>query len=82
MKWQKNLVETKIPQTIERELSATEITNILDKDFKIKIINMLMELEKNNQVLREDFKKEIETLKNTVSEIKHAMVGFKSRFKR
>ena len=63
MKWQKNLVQTKIPQTTERELSATEITNILDKDFKIKIINMLMELEKNNQVLREDFKKEIETLK-------------------
>ena len=36
----------------KRGLNETEITNLLDKDFKIKIINTLMELQKNIQVLR------------------------------
>ena len=46
MKWQKNLIQTKIPQMPKRGLSETEITNLLDKDFKLKIINMLKELQK------------------------------------
>ena len=40
---------------------------------------MLTELQKNIQDGREDFKKETETLKNTVSEMKHTMERFKSR---
>ena len=40
---------------------------------------MLTESQKNIQDLREHFKKEIETLKNRVSEMKHTMEGFKSR---
>ena len=68
-----------IPQTQEKVLGEAETTNLLDNDFKIKIVKMLMELQKNAQDLREDFKKEIETLKNIVSEMKHTMEGFKSR---
>ena len=77
MKHQKRIVKTKI-QLPEKGLTETEITN-LDKDFKINIINMFTELQKNIQDLRKDFKKEIETLKNTVSEMKHTMEGFKNR---
>ena len=78
MKHQRNLVKTKIPQTSERGPSETELTNLPERDFKIKIINMLKELHKNIQDPRENFKKERETLKNTVSEMKHTMEGFKS----
>ena len=56
MKWQKNLVQTKIPQTSERGLSETEIINLWNEDFKIKIINMLREQQKNIQELTGDFK--------------------------
>ena len=51
----------------------------LIKISKQKIVNMLTELQKNIQDGREDFKKETETLKNTVSEMKHTMERFKSR---
>ena len=40
---------------------------------------MLMEVQKNIQELREEFRSEIQSLKNTVSEMKHTMEGFKSR---
>ena len=52
----------------EGGLNETEIKNLFDKDFKIKIINMLKELQKNIQDLWEDFNKKIETLKKIVSE--------------
>ena len=58
MKWQKNFAQTHIPQAAERVLNETKISDLLDKDFKIKIINMLTELQNNIQELREDFKKE------------------------
>ena len=46
MKRQKNHVQTKIPQTPEGGLSDTEITNVPEKELKVKDINMLMELQK------------------------------------
>ena len=63
----------------ERELSETEISNILDKDFKIKTINTLIEVQKSIQELRNKFKSEIQSLRNSISERKHTMEGFKSR---
>ena len=50
-------------RTPERGLNETEITNLPDKDFKIKVINMLMDLQKSIQDLREDFDKEKENKK-------------------
>ena len=64
---------------LERGLSDTKIINILDKNFKIKIINMLMELEKIIQDVRKEFRKETGTLKNRVFEMKHTIGGLKSR---
>ena len=40
-----------------------ENTNLLDKDFKAKVINLLTDLQKNIQDLRENFIKEAEDLK-------------------
>ena len=71
-KRQKNLVQSKIPQTPERELGETEITNLPEKEFKIKVISMLMELQRNIQEPRGEFWREI-------TEKKQTMEGFKSR---
>ena len=40
---------------------------------------MLMEVQKNIQELRDEFKMEIQSLRNSISEVKHTMEGFKSR---
>ena len=45
----------------------------------MKIINMLMEVQKNIQELRNKFKLEIQSLRNSITEMKHTMEGFKSR---
>ena len=49
MKGQRNLVQSKISQTPEKESSETELINLPEKDFKIKIINMLLEVQKNSR---------------------------------
>ena len=55
MKRQKNMVQTKISQTPEKGPNETELTNLPVREFKIKIINMLMEVQKNIQELRNEF---------------------------
>ena len=40
---------------------------------------MLMEVQKNIQKLRNEFKMETKSLRNSISEMKHTMEGFKSR---
>ena len=72
MKRQKNLVLSKILQTPERGLGETEITNLPEKEFKIKVISMLMEPRRNIQDPRDEFRREI-------TEMKQTMEGFKSR---
>ena len=67
MKRQKNLVKSKIPQTPKRELGETEITNLPEKEFKIKVISMLMELQRNIQELRDEFRREITEMKQTMN---------------
>ena len=73
------MVQTKISQTAEKESNETELTNLPEREFKIKIINMLMEVQENIQELRNEFKLEIKSLRNSISEMKHTMEGFKSR---
>ena len=79
MKHQNNMVQTKISQTPEKGPNETELTNLSEREFKIKIINMLMEVQKNTQELRNEFKSEMQSLRNYISEMKHTMEGFKSR---
>ena len=79
MKSQRDVVQIKIPQTPEKGPSETELINLPEKDFKIKIIKMLTELQKNIQELRDEFRIEIQSLRNSISEMQHTMEGFKSR---
>ena len=73
------MVQTKISQTPEKRSNETELTNLPEREFKIKIINMLMEVQKNIQKLRNELKSGIQSLRNSISEMKHTMEGFKSR---
>lgn len=83
-----NLFQTKLQDKIPvKGLNETEITNLFDKDFKVPVISMLMDLQKNTQDLRENLNKMIEDLpakdlhrvKNTESEMKHTIGRFNSR---
>ena len=70
MKRQKNLIQTKITEANpEKEI---DLTNLPKKEFKIKVITMLMELQRNMQELRDDVQKEI-------IEMKQSLEGFISR---
>ena len=53
MKRQKNLVQSRITQTTPgREPGEIDLTNLPEKEFKIKVIAMLMNLQRNMQELR------------------------------
>ena len=73
------MVQNKISQTPEKESNETELTNLPEREFKIKIINMLMEVQKNIQELRSEFKSESHSLRNSIPEMKHTMEAFKGR---
>ena len=73
MKRQKNLVQSRITQTSpERGPGEIDITNLPEKEFKIKVIYMLMDLQRNMQELKDQVRRE-----NT--EIKQSLEGHKSR---
>lgn len=57
------MFQTKVhDKSPERELNEMEIKNLPDKDFKVTIINMLTDMQKNIEDLREDFNKDTEVL--------------------
>ena len=79
MKYQRNLVQTKISQTLEKEPNESELTKLPEREFKIKIINMPMKVQKNIQELMDEFRTEIQSLRNSISDMKQTVEGFKSR---
>ena len=68
MKRQKNLIQTKIT-TPEEEI---DLNSLPEREFKMKIINMLTELQRNIQELRNDIWREI-------TEVKQSLKGFINR---
>ena len=74
MKRQKNLIQTRLTQTVspEEEYGEIDLTNLPEKEFKIKVITMLMELQGKMQEL-------IETVGRETTEIKQSLEGLKSR---
>ena len=71
MKCQRNLVQSKIINTTpEKDLNDIDLMNLPEREFKIKIINMLIEVQKDIQELRNEFQLEIQWLKSTVEGIK------------
>ena len=75
MKYQRNLVQNKIINTTpKKDLNDMDLMTLPEREFKIKIINILMEVWKDIQELRNEFRSEIQSLKSTST-----MEGIKSR---
>ena len=70
MKRQKNLIQTKITEANPEK--GIDLTHLPEKELKIKLITMLMELQRNMQELRDNVQKEI-------TEMKQSLEGLKSR---
>ena len=80
MKRQKHLVQSKIVQTSpERGSAETDLTSLPEKEFKIKVINMLTELQRNMQELRDEVWREITDARKEITEVKETLEGFVSR---
>ena len=71
MKCQRNLVQSKIVNTTpKKDLNDMHLVTLREREFKIKIINILMEVWKDIQELRLEFRSEIQSLKNMMEGIK------------
>ena len=80
MKRQKNVVQSKIVQTTSEKGSAeADLTSLPEKEFKIKIRNMLTELQRNMQELRDEVLREITDVQREITEVKQTREGFISR---
>ena len=78
-----NYRQTKITEATPEE---TDLTSLPEKEFKIKIINMLMEMQRNIQELRDevwreitDTRREITDVQKDITEMKQSLEGFISR---
>ncbi|KAI5932076.1 LINE-1 retrotransposable element ORF2 protein [Manis javanica] len=71
-----NYRQTKITETPEKE---TDLTSLPDKEFKIKIINMLAEMQRNMQEKWDEVWREITDARKEITEMKQTLEGFISR---
>ena len=86
-KRQKNLVHSRITQTThEREPGEIDLNNLPEKEFKIKVITMLMDLQRNMQELKDqvgrkntEIKQSLEELKSRMDEMHEAVNGIEIR---
>lgn len=62
----------------EIELNEIVISNLPDKEFKVKTMKMLIRLERKVDELSEDFNKEIESMKKNQGELKNAITEMKT----
>ena len=69
MKRQKKLIQTKITEANPEEI---DLTSLPEKELKIKLITMMMELQRNMQELRNEVRRHI-------TEMKQSLEGFISR---
>ena len=73
MKHQRSPVQRKIinttPEKYLNDMSQLHVT-LPEREFKIKIVNILMEVQKDIQELRNEFRSEIQLLKSTMEGIK------------
>ena len=70
MKYQRNLVQSKIINTTpKKDLNDIDFVTLPERELKMKIINMQMEVQKDIQELRNEFQLEIQPLKSTIDGI-------------
>ena len=72
-----NYRQTKITDTTLKK--EPDLTSLPEKEFKIKIMNMLMEMQRNIQELRDEVWREITDTQKEITEMKQNLEGFMSR---
>ena len=72
-----NYRQTKITETTPKK--ETDLTSLPEKEFKIKIINMLMEMERKMQEQWDEAWREITDARKEITEVKQTPEGFMSR---
>ena len=74
MKRPKNLIQTRVTQTSppEREPGEIDLTNLPVKEFKEKVINILMEMQRKMQEITDKVQRE-------TTEIKQSLEGLRCR---
>ena len=71
MKRQRDLVQSKIINTTpKKDLNDMDHITLSEREFKIRTINMLMEVRKDIQELRNEFQSEIQSFRSTMEGIK------------
>ena len=75
-----NYRQTKITETTPEK--ETDLTSLPDKEFKIRIINMLTEMQRNTQEKWDEVRKEITDARKEIAEMKQTLEGFISRMDR
>ena len=90
LKKQRNMFQTKgQDKSLETDFNEMEISDVPDKEFKIMIIKMLIEVKRTMHEQSESFNKEIENtrkyqreirkLKNKITQLRNSVEGFNSR---
>ena len=80
MKRQKNLVQSKIVHTTpERGPGEIDPANLPKKEFKIKIMNMLTEMQRKMQEQWDEVWRESTDVRKEITEVKQTLEGFISR---
>ena len=84
------MIQTRLTQTAlasatsspEKEPGETELTSLPEKEFKTKVITMLMDLQRNMQELRKEnteIKQALEGLQNRMDEMQETIHGLENR---
>ena len=81
------MIQTRLTQTTstsshEKEPGDVDLTNLPEKEFKTKVITMLMDLQRNMQELRREnieIKKSLEGLQNRMDEMQETINGLEIR---
>ena len=87
MKRQRNTTQMKEQtKNTEVQINEKEIGQLLEKEFRIMIVNMIKNLEKQMEKMQESINKDLEEVKNkhadtnsTITEIKNTLEGISSR---
>ena len=72
--------QTKITETTPEK--ETDLTSLPEKEFKIRIINMLTEMQRNTQEKWDEVRKEITDARKEIAEMKQTLEGIISRMDR
>ena len=75
-----NYRQTKITETTPEK--ETDLTSLPEKEFKIKIMNMLTEMQRKMRGQWDEVRREITDARKEITEVKQTLEGFISRMEK